>query len=88
MRIPIITTVGTLDVEIHFMPADPDSGFPEPYVDEMFLYYAGTDRTLSKADEDELDASDREYIKREYIKELNEQAALARALNRGQYNGT
>ena len=83
MRIPIVTILGTLDVEIRFMPADPDSGFPEPYVDEIFMYYADTNTRITREEEEQFSPSDLTLIERTYIKELTEQSAIAQAYGRG-----
>ena len=84
MKVTIQTTVGLLDVEITFMPADPDSGFPEPYIDDWEMYYAGTLDKITRADDDALMIGEEmEYIKTTFLRELNEQAAIAQVYSRG-----
>jgi hypothetical protein len=88
MRIPIITTIGALDVEIHFMPADPDAGYNTPYVDEMYLYYCGTNDLITADDSATLaQGEELRAIEKEYIRELQMQAAIAQAYNRGFIDG-
>ena len=87
MRIPIITTIGALDVEIHFMPADPDVGYNTPYIDEMYLYYCGTNNRIIAEDMAMLDDEEFRAIEKEYIRELQMQAAIAQAYNRGFIDG-
>ena len=84
MKATIQTTVGLLDVEMTFMPADPDSGFLQPYVDDWSATYAGSSAPLTLDDADAIAGDEFSRIIREYISQLSEQAAIAQAYNRGE----